>query len=170
MRLIGLAFLIAEALTAADPIVSAFKARYQTAKLNLVESAEAMPTEAIEYRLTPDQRSFGDWISHTAGMNFNTCAAMAGKTTPANDSAKAKTKAEIQKVIQESFTYCDSVISGMTDTQALTEVTIGTRKVMPVDSMIGYIANLNAHYGNMVGYLRMKGVIPPSTARAAKKK
>ena len=72
MRLIGLAFLIAEALTAADPIVSAFKARYQTAKLNLVESAEAMPTEAIEYRLTPDQRSFGDWISHTAGMNFNT--------------------------------------------------------------------------------------------------
>ena len=170
MRLIGFVILMANALTAADPIVSAFKTRYQTAKLNFVESADAMPAEAMDYRLTPDQRSFGDWISHTAGMNFGTCATMSGKTTPPNDSAKAKTKPEIQKVIQESFTYCDAVINAMTDAQALTEVTIGTRKVMPVDSMIGYIANLNAHYGNMVGYMRMKGVIPPSTARGAKKK
>jgi len=170
MRLIGFFFLLASGLTAADPIVSAFKTRYQTAKMNFVESAEAMPADAMDYRLTPDQRSFGDWISHTAGMNYGTCAAMAGKTAPANDSAKAKTKPDIQKVIQESFTYCDSIINSMTDSQATTEVTIGTRKVMPVDSMIGYIANLNAHYGNMVGYMRMKGVVPPSTARSAKKK
>ncbi len=170
MRLIGFVFLLASGLTAADPIVSAFKTRYQTAKMNFVESAEAMPADAMDYRLTPDQRSFGDWISHTAGMNYSTCAAMAGKTSPANDSAKAKTKPEVQKVIQESFAYCDSIINTMTDSQAMTEVTIGTRKVMPVDSMIGYIANLNAHYGNMVGYMRMKGVVPPSTARSAKKK
>ena len=170
MRLLGFLFLMVSGLIAADPIVSSFKTRYQTAKMNFVESAEAMPAEAMDYKLTPDQRTFGDWISHTAGMNFSTCAALAGKPAPANDSAKAKTKSEIQKTIQESFAYCDSVINTMTDAQALTEVTIGTRKVMPVDSMIGYIANLNAHYGNMVGYMRMKGVVPPSTARSAKKK
>lgn len=156
-------------LWAADPIVSAFKTRYQTAKMNFIESAAAMPAEGMDYKLTPEQRSFGDWISHTAGMNFNTCASMAGKSAPANDSAKAKTKAEVQKAIAESFAYCDGVINGMTDAQALTEVTIGSRKVVPVDAMIGYIANLNAHYGNMVGYMRMKGVVPPSTARSAKK-
>ena len=162
--------LITGSLWAADPIVSAFKTRYQTAKSNFIESAAAMPADGMDYKLTPEQRTFGDWISHTAGMNFSTCALMAGKSAPANDSGKAKTKAEIEKTIGESFAYCDGVINGMSDAQALTEVTIGTRKVVPVDAMIGYIANLNAHYGNMVGYMRMKGVVPPSTARSAKKK
>ena len=76
----------------------------------------------------------------------------------------------MEKAISESFSYCDSVIQSMTDAQTLSEVTIGSRKIVPVDSMIGYIANVNAHYGNIVGYMRMKGVVPPSTARATKTK
>ena len=170
MRSFSICLLMAGSLLAADPIVSSFKTRYETAKLNFIQSAEAMPAEAMDFKLTPVQRSFGDWISHTAGMNYSTCAGMAGKPTPPHEAAKATTKPAIEKVIRESFAYCDSVIAPMTDAQALTEVTIGNRKILPVDSMIGYIANLNAHYGNMVGYMRMKGVVPPSTARAAKKK
>ncbi len=170
MRSFPIFFLVASSMLGADPIMSAFKSRYETAKLNFIQSAEAMPAESMDYKLTPVQRTFGDWISHTAGMNYNTCAGMAGKPAPAHEAAKATTKPAIEKVIRESFAYCDSVIETMTDAQALTEVTIGNRKVMPVDAMIGYIANLNAHYGNMVGYMRMKGVVPPSTARTAKKK
>ena len=170
MRSFPIFFLVASSVLGADPIMSAFKTRYETAKLNFIQSAEAMPAESMDYKLTPVQRTFGDWISHTAGMNYSTCAGMAGKPAPAHEAAKATTKPAIEKVIRESFAYCDSVIEAMTDAQALTEVTIGNRKVMPVDAMIGYIANLNAHYGNMVGYMRMKGVVPPSTARAAKKK
>lgn len=167
MRHIAPALLLAGSLFAADPIVSAFKPRYETAKKNFVESAAAMPASAMEYKLTPEQRSFGGWLSHTAGMNFNTCASLAGKPAPANDSAKAKTKEEIQTVLKASFEYCDQVIGTLTDAQAVSELTVGKRKVVPVDLMFGYIANLNAHYGNMVGYMRTKGVVPPSTARAA---
>lgn len=170
MRFLPLSLLLAGSVLGADPIVSAFKTRYETAKMNFIESAAAMPADGMDYKLTPVQRSFGDWITHTAGMNYSTCAAMAGQPAPSHEAAKATTKPAIEKVIQESFAYCDSVIQSMTDAKALTEVAIGNRKVIPVDSMIGYIANLNAHYGNMVGYMRMKGVVPPSTARAAKKK
>jgi uncharacterized damage-inducible protein DinB len=169
MRLFSITLLAASSLLAADPVVSAFKSRYETAKLNFIQSAEAMPAEGMDYKLTPVQRSFGDWITHTAGMNYSTCAAMAGQPAPAHETAKATTKPAIERAIRESFAYCDSVVQSMTDAKALTEVTIGNRKVLPVDSMMGLLANWNAHYGNMVGYMRMKGVVPPSTARSAKK-
>jgi hypothetical protein len=58
----------------------------------------------------------------------------------------------------------------MTDRKATTEITIGNRKLYPVTPMIGIVASLNEHYGNMVGYLRSKGIVPPSSARNAQKK
>ena len=170
MRFFLIVVLASRSLLGADPIVSAFKARYETAKLNFIESAASMPAEFIEFKLTPQQRTFREWITHTAGMNYSACASMAGKTAPTHDANKATTKPAMEKAISESFSYCDSVIQSMTDAQTLSEVTIGSRKIVPVDSMIGYIANVNAHYGNIVGYMRMKGVVPPSTARATKKK
>jgi hypothetical protein len=64
------------------------------------------------------------------------------------------------------------MFESLNDAKAMEEVPAGNRKVVAVDVMFSYIANLNAHYGNMVGYMRVKGVIPPSTARTnrAKKK
>jgi hypothetical protein len=62
------------------------------------------------------------------------------------------------------------MFDGLTDAKSLEEVQVGNRKVAAVDVMFSYIANLNAHYGNMVGYMRVKGVIPPSTARTNKAK
>jgi len=170
MRLLLIFVLTASRILGADPIVSAFKSRYETAKQNFIESAAAMPEEFIEYKLTPEQRSFREWITHTAGMNYSVCAAMAGKPVPPHGASNAATKPAMEQAIVESFSYCDSVLQWMTDAQALSEVTIGSRKIVPVDSMIGYIASVNAHYGNIVGYMRVKGVVPPSTARFAKKK
>ncbi len=154
-----------------SPLVDAINSQYKPMKLNFIEAAAAIPAGDFEFRLTPPQRPLGEWISHTAQGNFTRCAAMVGKATPpeAKKAGAAKTKAEVQEAVKESFEYCDAVLKSLTDQAALTEVTIAGKKSYPVAAMVALIASLNEHYGNMVGYLRMKGITPPSTARAQKK-
>ena len=173
MRFLLLALFVPLFLSAADPITASFKAKYNTQKLNFTESAQAMPEENMAFRLTPDQRSFGDWLEHTADMNYRMCSQIAGQPAPKNtgvNGVQYKGKSAISDALNASFAHCDKVLDGLTDAKALEEVPAGNKKVVAVDVMISYIANLNAHYGNMVGYMRVKGVIPPSTARAAKAK
>jgi hypothetical protein len=157
------------AMSQPGPVMSAVIPAYETAKKNMVEAAEVMPEAEYAFKLSPAQRAFGEWIDHTAGMNFRMCATMKGEQPPAAP-AGGKTKADLVKNIEASFNYCDSVIKSMSDSAATSEA--GAGKVTPLSVMIGQLAQLNSHYGNMVGYLRAKGITPPSTARsqAAQKK
>lgn len=164
------ALLAAISVQAADPILTAFQAQYKTGKANFIGAAEAMPEENYEFKLTPVQRSFGDWIAHTAMLNYNSCSAIAGKAAPENKAMAAKTKAEVKAVIAASFAYCDEVLGAVSEASLLQEVQIGSRKVVPVNVMFSYVHNLGSHYGNVVGYLRSKGITPPSTARAQAQK
>lgn len=168
MRILLCTLLTSLALSAADPITAAFKARFQTQKLNFTESAEAMPEEHMAFRLTPDQRSFGDWLEHTADMSYRMCSQIVGQPAPKDtgvNGVQYKGKNAIKTAINGAFSHCEKVFEGLNDAKALEEVLVGNRKLPAVDVMFSLIANLNAHYGNMVGYMRVKGVVPPSTAR-----
>ncbi|MDX2149350.1 MAG: DinB family protein [Bryobacteraceae bacterium] len=152
------------------PVMGAILPRYQTAKMNMVEAAQAMPEESYNYKLTPAQRSFGEWIEHNAGMNYSMCAQITGK--PASDAPKVTAtspKAELVKALESSFAFCDSAFQSMTDEKAVQPVTLGSRQYVPVNIMVALLTNWYGHYGNMVGYLRTKGITPPSTARSQKK-
>ncbi len=156
---------------AQNPLTQTVTASYNGAKANLVEAAEAMPADAYTFKLTPGQRPFGEWMEHTAMGNYSFCASIAGTKAPA-ESEKVHGlagKKEIQEALAASFAYCDGVLKDMTDAKALAEVTIGERKSYPVAAMVRLVGSLNEHYGNIVGYLRSKGVTPPSTARQKKK-
>jgi len=154
-----------------NPLTDAFKARYQTIKLNVVEAAEVVPESGYSFKLTPAQRPFGEWISHTAMGNYNFCAQIKGEKTPAaaQEAGHASGKAALVKAIKDAFAYCDAALEGMTDARALKGVDVGGKLVYPVQGMVALIASDNEHYGNMVGYLRSQGITPPSTARAQKK-
>jgi hypothetical protein len=154
-----------------NPLTDAFKARYQTIRQNLVEAAEVVPESGYAFKLTPAQRPFGEWISHTATGNYNFCAQIKGEKTPAAAQQAGHTsgKAELVRAIKDVFAYCDAALEGMTDARALKSVDVGGKQVYPVQGMIALIASDNEHYGNLVGYLRSQGITPPSTARAQKK-
>jgi len=154
--------------TAPGPLMSAMLSRYQTAKLNLVEAAAFMPEADYGFRLTPAQRSFAEWMEHNVEMNYGLCSALRGEAVPKERIPKGlQAKADIEAALKESFSYCDTAFERMTDEMALREMDAGGgRKVLPANVMIGLLINWNEHYGNLVGYLRMKGITPPSTARA----
>lgn len=149
-----------------SPVMDAVRLQYGNAKRNLIEAARAMPTEHYAFKLTPPQRAYADWVEHTAGMNLRVCATAQGATAPVARKTDGS-KDEVVQAIEASFTFCDAVLSGMNDAQALRVISESPRRTA-LDSLLGLVANLNSHYGNMVGYLRMKGITPPTTARAQK--
>src|SRR5450432_3258939 len=98
--------------------------------------------------------------------NMSYCATIKGEAAPDPGHVHDLTgKADLVAAIQKSFEYCDEALQGMTDQKALSEVTVNGKKVYPVQGMIGVVASGNEHYGNLVGYLRSKGITPPSSAR-----
>lgn len=154
----------------ANPLTNAVMNRYKGIRQNVIESAEAMPEDGYSFRLTPAQRTFGEWIGHVAMGNYSFCGVIKGEKPPDTHHLHALTgKAELSKALAESFEYCDSALKGMDDRKALAEVTLGDKKVYPVQGMVNLVSSGNEHYGNIVGYLRGKGITPPSSARAAKK-
>lgn len=155
------------------PIVKSFTPRYEAAKLNFIETADLFADKDYSYRLTPAQRTVGEWIEHTIASLHNSCGLMEGKgAAPMDHSAHgaAKSKADLRKQLKEAFDHCDTVVKGLTDAKAVAAVTVNGRESYPINSMFGVLVTLNEHYGNLVGYMRSKGLTPPSTARAQKAK
>lgn len=160
MRLLLAVVLALPSLFAQGPFTEAIMAAYERVKTNLIETAAAMPEEHYEFRLTPQQRPFSEWLAHTAMGNYSFCAAIRGTQAPSDThtAAAAKGKADIQAALKASFDYCDATLKEASDQKS------------PAKPMIALVTSLNEHYGNLVGYLRAKGVVPPSTARVSKKK
>ncbi len=169
MKTLLLISLVALPALAQNPLTDAVMARYKSAKQNLIETAEVMSEANYAYKLTDAQRTFGAWIEHTALGNYTYCSGIKGEAAPDMKKLHGLTaKAELQKALKDSFDYCDTALSGMDDKKALTEATVSSKKSYPVTSMVAIVSSLNEHYGNLVGYLRSKGITPPSTARAKK--
>ena len=127
-------------------------------KKNLIEAAEAMPEADYGYQLTKEQRPFSGWIEHTAMGNYSLCSGIKGDKPPAMMHGETG-KAALVSSLKASFEYCDGVLKAMDDKTALTE----RDGKYPVSAMLGLVASLNEHYGNLVGYLRTKGITPPSS-------
>jgi hypothetical protein len=149
---------------------AALRQRYEQARLNTIEAAEFMPEGDFQYRLSPKQRMYGEWFGHTAVMNFRMCSAMRGEAAPdGQELPGSSSKSEYLAELKRSFEYCDETYRrAETDAALLGEVAAGGRKVVPAIQMVDHVVALNEHYGNLVGYLRTKGITPPTTARREK--
>jgi hypothetical protein len=151
------------------PLSEGLNRRYETARLNTLEAAEFMPAEHYQFRLSPAQRMYAEWFAHTVVMNYSMCAAIRGEPAPdVKEPPAANPKPELIAELGKSFAYCDEAYKSMNDQKAWQEREGRNRKYYPADMMINHVVALNEHYGNLVGYLRTKGITPPTTARAEK--
>lgn len=148
-----------------------------TIRRNLADAAEEMPANEYAFRPTPEVRTFGQLIGHVINANFFFCSQAAGKKSPVtSDYEKITDKATLVKDLNESLTYCDAVYAATTDANFLQPVTAtygpGSTSSNTVRGavLMFNIAHNNEHYGNIVVYMRLKGHVPPSTARAQERK
>ena len=142
------------------------KAYYTQVKTNIVKSAEKMPAENYSFKPTPDVRSYGQLIAHVADASGFFCGAISGSKAPAAGVEKGKTsKDDIIAALKQNFEFCDQAYDGLTDANSGEAV-----KFFGSERSKLNIAEFNAmhdweHYGNIVTYLRLKGIVPPSSEK-----
>ena len=150
--------------TAQDHTLS-YHARYafSAMKLWLVASAEKMPAEDYGFKPTESVRTFAQIVGHVADVQYRFCSVVLGDKSGRPSIEKTRSsKPELIAALKEAFAYCDPAYDGMTDAAAVETVNIGI--VMPKLSVL-YVNSMHAslHYGNIITYLRLKGITPPSS-------
>jgi uncharacterized damage-inducible protein DinB len=152
---------------AADPISGAMKQLFDGVARNVVESATKVPEDLYAFEPTPEVRTFGQLIGHVADAMFSYCGRAGGKTPPMTDVEKTKTsKADLVAALEQARTFCEGIYGGTTDASAAELVQAGQNQVPRARLLVANISHVNEHYGNLVTYMRLKGLVPPSTERA----
>lgn len=141
---------------------------YEGIKADLLAEAEKMPESdyALKPGTMPEVRTFGQLFAHVADGQFGTCAAVRGVPNPVagrNLERELKSKAEFIKALRESFTFCDEVFSSTSDENALQFVRQGPNELTRASVLYGLLAHNAEMYGIGTVYLRLKGIVPPST-------
>lgn len=146
----------------ANPLSAEAKQMYNGVKNNLIKMAEKMPEEHYAFKATADIRTFGQLIGHVADSQARTCSTVNGAAVQLNASAKT-TKADLVAALKESFTHCDKAFDALTDAKAVELVTMGQRQRTRIGALLGTVSHSNEEYGYMAVYLRLKGIVPPSS-------
>ena len=147
------------------PWTSTVKSGWGGLKKNLAASAALMPDADYGFKPAPTVRSFGEIIGHLANDHYLICSAAKGEKNPqaASDFEKTSGKAALVKALQDSITYCDGVVDGMTDARGAEIVEMFGGKYPRLAALTINVTHSSEHYGNLVTYLRLKGLVPPST-------
>ena len=159
----------ASAHAAANPLSDALRSQWKSVKTYYLKSAEEMPDENYGFKPVETVRSFGEIIAHVAGANYLICSAAKGEKAPHGENefvTSATTRDAIIKAAQDSVAYCDAAFAAATDKALSTMVAspFGGNGRMPLGAvLVDNIGHVNEHYGNLVTYLRLKGLVPPSS-------
>jgi uncharacterized damage-inducible protein DinB len=147
----------------------AIKARYDTIKRDIVEAAEAMPESEYSFRATPQVRTFAQIIGHIADSQNFFCGVAGGNNPEYTDPIEKSvgTKAVLVDALKASVATCDEVYANTDAANALVLVPAGKGDALRGMMLLDNVSHDNEHYGNIVTYMRLKGHVPPSTARGA---
>lgn len=141
-------------------------------RTNLADAAEAMTEGDYAFRPTAEVRTFGQLVGHIANANNFFCSQAAGERPPTTeDYERVSSRAALLRGLQESLAYCDRVYAATTDATFAMSVRMAAAPGVPPTVttrgavLMFNVTHNNEHYGNVVVYMRLRGRVPPSTAR-----
>jgi uncharacterized damage-inducible protein DinB len=142
---------------------SEIRKAWETARGYLMDAAMEVPESVYAFRPTPDVRTFGELIAHLAGAQDSFCAEALGEPQSAEDAVEktTKTKAALVEALKKSSDHCARAYA-MSDQDAAKPLT-GDEKGSRLSMLVMNLTHDNEHYGNIVTYMRMNHMIPPSS-------
>jgi uncharacterized damage-inducible protein DinB len=156
--------------TQTNPLSADVKKDYKTIRDYFIRAAEKMPDADYGFKPSPDVRTFAQQVAHVADDQYNLCAPAKGETRKAPYTAIESTlsaKTDLLVALKDAFAYCDSAYDALTDAAGATPA-LGRNKTR--FAMLNWnLWHTWEHYGNVVVYLRMKGLVPPSSEPAQPK-
>jgi uncharacterized damage-inducible protein DinB len=166
-RLLAIAFAVlfavaANAQDAAPSLSDGIKQGYNNIKNNFTKAAEAMPEDGYDFAPTKEERTFGGWVAHIADAQMAICSRANGAQKSINAGSMTK-KSDLTAALQQSFDECDKAYNALTDATAKDSVQSFRGPTSRLAALAGNVAHDNEAYGSMAVYLRLKGIVPPSS-------
>ena len=155
-----------------NPFSSQLKSDYHGVRDYLIRAAEKMPPEKYGFKPSPDVRTFAQQIAHVADDQYNLCAPAKGEVRKAAYRAiesSLSSKADLVPALKAAFAYCDAAYDVLTDATGAEPVKTNKSGRTRFGMLNWNLWHTWEHYGNIVVYLRIEGLVPPSSERAPKK-
>lgn len=152
----------------APSLATDLKGAYKNVKNNLLGSAEKMPEENYSFKPTPDIRSFAEVLDHVVVAQMHACGAVVGEQKAGN--GQATSKADVIAALNAAFAECDKAYDGLTDANASDAIKTPRGERSRIGVLAGNLVHDTEQYGIISVYLRLKGIVPPSSDEAARKK
>ena len=154
-----------------NALVSEAKFPWTVVRDNLLKMAEKMPAENYTFQPAPEIETFGQRLAHIAGANLFVCQGVMGhKMTFARPSTTSKP--ELIALLKQASAACDAAFDSLSDAAAMEKIDShlgGPFPPEPTRTKLATLNNLVRHsnevYGYICVYLRLKGIVPPSSAR-----
>jgi uncharacterized damage-inducible protein DinB len=143
--------------------------QYATLKRNITGSVDKMPAEHFAFKPVPEVMSYAEMLTHIVETQYSYCSTVKDAANPgASLNFKVTDKAAVGQLVKDSFAYCDDAFAAVTNENALEMLSRGSapnqRQLARVNQLTQLIVHGNEHYGNLVTYMRIKGIVPPSSA------
>jgi hypothetical protein len=150
----------------ANPITASEKGFYSYVSNAVIGAAQKMPEENYSFKPVPEVRSFGQLVGHVAEENYFFCALATGAESPGKGIEKTKTsKADLVAALKDAVAYCNTAFEGMTDAKGAQMTKFMNFDIAKIALFSLNTAHTDEHYGNMVTYLRIKGIVPPTSEK-----
>ena len=154
----------AQAAPPANPITASEKGLYSFVSNAVIGAAQKMPEENYSFKPTPEVRSFGQIVGHVADASYMFCSQTLGEANPTKGIEKTKTsKADLVAALKDAVAYCNKAFDSMTDAKGSQMVKLFNFDIAKLTLFSLNTAHTDEHYGNMVTYLRIKGIVPPTS-------
>ena len=146
-------------------VVQSLEGLFDITTRNIKATAEMLDEELFSYRPTEEVRSMGEILAHVANAQYLFCSAVAGEDSPnsQNFEETATTKAQINAALEGAFAYCSGVYDGLTDAEGAEMVPFFGNPMAKSAVLAFNSAHNYEHYGNLVTYMRLNGITPPSS-------
>jgi len=140
---------------------------YNGIQRDLLNAAELMPEGDYAFKPTPETRPFGQLIAHVALSQFEACSFLQGGPSPkaAEKEETPRSKVVLIALLKESTAFCNPLVNAMTDESMVQLMKVGPNEGARGLAVIGLSVHGNEVYGTIAVYLRLKGIVPPTTAR-----
>jgi uncharacterized damage-inducible protein DinB len=151
-----------------NPLSAEAKSDYAIVKGFVMRAAEKVPETGYAFKPTPEVRSFGQLIGHIADDQYRYCSAVRGENKSTSFEQAPPPKAEMVADLKAAFAYCDRAYEGLLDASATDKVMFRGRSVPKLTVFTLHAGHAWEHYGNAVVYMRLQGIVPPSSEKAGK--
>ncbi len=163
VTVLAVSFLFARPVVAQGATVASVVPLWERMKSLYLKSVEHLPEAKLGYKPTPEVRSFGQIVGHVINDHYIFCSAALGEKDPNSaDFEKTTTRDGLIKALKDSYAYCDRAYA-MSGAKVLEEVTFFGDKGSRLWVLNFNVAHDSEHYGNLVVYFRLNGMVPPSS-------